>query len=113
MRDQIRQLVKKYYAETFAGKTVDPAKQGVKYAGRVFDENEIVNAVDSCLDFWLTEGRYCEEFAQKIADFLKVDNVLLTNSGSSANLLALSALTSHKLGDRALKPGDEVITVAA
>ncbi len=113
MRDQIRELVKKYYAENFAGKAVDPAKQGVKYAGRVFDEQEIVNAVDSCLDFWLTEGRYCEEFAQKIADFLGVDNVLLTNSGSSANLLAFSALTSRKLGKRALQPGDEVITVAA
>ena len=90
-----------------------PGKSKVNYAGRVFDEQEIVNAVDASLDFWLTEGRFSEEFAEKIADFLGVENVLLTNSGSSANLLAFSALTSEKLGDKRLKPGDEVISVAA
>ncbi len=88
-------------------------KSRVNYAGRVFDEREIVNAVEASLDFWLTEGRYSTEFAQKIAEFLNVEHVLLTNSGSSANLLAFSALTSEKLGDRRLKPGDEVISVAA
>lgn len=88
-------------------------KSRVNYAGRVFDEREIVNAVEASLDFWLTEGRYSEEFARKISEFLNVEHVLLTNSGSSANLLAFSALTSEKLGDRRLKPGDEVISVAA
>jgi CDP-4-dehydro-6-deoxyglucose reductase, E1 len=91
----------------------DSQKSRVFYAGRVFDENEIVKLVDSSLDFWLTEGRYSEEFSEKIADFLDVDNVFLTNSGSSSNLLAISALTSKKLGKRRLSPGDEVITAAA
>jgi CDP-4-dehydro-6-deoxyglucose reductase, E1 len=90
-----------------------PGKSRIKYAGRVFDEKEMINLVDSSLDFWLTEGRYSEEFSEKIADYLGVDNVLLTNSGSSANLLAVSALTSKKIGNRRLLPGDEVITVAA
>ncbi len=113
LRDQIRALVKQYYDENFGLGDNNPMKNGVKYAGRVFDEKEIINAVDASLDFWLTEGRFSEEFAQKISDFLGVANVILTNSGSSANLLAFSALTSRKLGDRALQPGDEVITVAA
>ena len=91
----------------------DPEKSRVFYAGRVFDENEMVKLVDSSLDFWLTEGRYSEEFSEKIADFLDAENVFLTNSGSSSNLLAISALTSKKLGDRRLVPGDEVITAAA
>jgi len=90
-----------------------PGKSKVNYAGRVFDEQEVVNAVDASLDFWLTEGRFSEAFSEKIADFLGIEHVLLTNSGSSANLLAFSALTSEKLGDRRLKPGDEVISVAA
>ncbi|MBT3921270.1 MAG: lipopolysaccharide biosynthesis protein RfbH, partial [Nitrospina sp.] len=91
----------------------DPEKSRVFYAGRVFDENEMVKLVDSSLDFWLTEGRYSEEFSEKIADFLDAENVFLTNSGSSSNLLAISALTSKKLGERRLIPGDEVITAAA
>ena len=90
-----------------------PGKSRVNYAGRVFDEKELMNAVDASLDFWLTEGRFSEQFAEKIADFLGVENVLLTNSGSSANLLAFAALTSEKLGEKRLKPGDEVISVAA
>jgi CDP-6-deoxy-D-xylo-4-hexulose-3-dehydrase len=85
----------------------------VRYAGRVFDERELVKLVDASLDFWLTEGRYAEEFSEKIAEFLGVENVILTNSGSSSNLLAIGALTSEKLGERRLKPGDEVISVAA
>lgn len=90
-----------------------PGKSRVNYAGRVFDEKEIMNAVDASLDFWLTEGRFSEKFSEKIAEFLGVEHILLTNSGSSANLLAFSALTSEKLGDKRLKPGDEVISVAA
>jgi len=85
----------------------------VRYAGRVFDENEMVNLVDSSLDFWLTAGRYAEEFESRFAEYFDVSNAILVNSGSSANLVALSALTSKKLVEKRLKPGDEVITVAA
>jgi len=112
-RTEILELVKQYYDEKFASREFIPGKSKVNYAGRVFDSRELMNAVDASLDFWLTEGRYSEQFAEKIADFLGTGNVLLTNSGSSANLLALAALTSDKLGNRKLKPGDEVITVAA
>ena len=113
LRSKILGLVKEYYVERFSRPSFDPEKDAIRYAGRVFDEAEMVALVDSSLDFWLTEGRFCEDFAGKIADFLGVGNVLLTNSGSSSNLLAVSALTSHKLKDRRLAPGDEVITVAA
>jgi CDP-6-deoxy-D-xylo-4-hexulose-3-dehydrase len=85
----------------------------IPYAGRVFDEKEICYLVDSALDFWLTTGRYAERFEKEFADFLGVQHCSLTNSGSSANLLAFMALTSPKLGDRRIRPGDEVITVAA
>ena len=113
LRTEIIEKTKEFYKARFENKTFETGVSKVNYAGRVFDEKEIVNAVDASLDFWLTEGRYSEEFAEKIADFLGVENVLLTNSGSSANLLAFSALTSEKLGDKRLKPGDEVISVAA
>ncbi len=97
-----------WHTERFSNTIFIPGKSRVNYAGRVFDEKELVNAVEASLDFWLTEGRFSEEFSDKIADFLDVENVLLTNSGSSANLLAFSALTSEKLGNKRLKPGDEV-----
>jgi len=113
LRKEIIEKTKEYYKARFGQIAFEPGKSKVNYAGRVFDEKEIVNAVDASLDFWLTEGRFSEEFAEKIANFLNVENVLLTNSGSSANLLAFSALTSEKLGDKRLKPGDEVISVAA
>lgn len=113
LRQEIISKTIEYYQAKFAEKEFIPGKTRVNYAGRVFDEKELVNAVDASLDFWLTEGRFSEEFAEKIADFLNVKHVLLTNSGSSANLLAFSALTSEKLGDRRLKAGDEVISVAA
>ena len=102
-----------YHNDRFTHTPFIPCKSRVNYAGRVFDEKEIINAVEASLDFWLTEGRYSEEFSEKIAEFLGVEHVLLTNSGSSANLLAFSALTSEKLGARRLKAGDEVISVAA
>lgn len=102
-----------WYSDKFAKKEFIQGKSRVNYAGRVFDEKEISQAVEASLDFWLTEGRFSEEFAGKIAGFLGMEHVLLTNSGSSANLLAFSALTSEKLGDKRLKPGDEVISVAA
>jgi CDP-4-dehydro-6-deoxyglucose reductase, E1 len=113
LRKEIHKKTIEYYEIIHATKDFIPGKSRVNYAGRVFNELELINAVDASLDFWLTEGRFSEEFADKISDFLDVENVLLTNSGSSANLLAFSALTSENLGDRRLKPGDEVIAVAA
>lgn len=91
----------------------DPGKTTVPYAGRVFTEDEVEAAVSATLDFWLTLGPEGEAFEQELGQFLGVKRSLLVNSGSSANLLAITALTSAKLGDRRLKPGDEVITVAA
>ena len=116
--DQLQRLIitghtQTYHQQKFSSTEFIPGKSRVNYAGRVFDEKEMVNAVEASLDFWLTEGRYSEQFAEKIAEFLGVEHVLLTNSGSSANLLAFSALTSEKLGDKRLKPGNEVISVAA
>lgn len=113
LRQEIISKTIEYHQAGFTKTDFIPGKSKVNYAGRVFNEKEIVNAVDASLDFWLTEGRFSEEFAEKIARFLGIGNVVLTNSGSSANLLALSALTSEKLGDKRLKPGDEVISVAA
>jgi CDP-6-deoxy-D-xylo-4-hexulose-3-dehydrase len=85
----------------------------ISYGGRVFDGKEMANLVDSSLDFWLTTGRYAERFEKEFAGYLSVQHCSLTNSGSSANLLAFMALTSPKLGERRIRPGDEVITVAA
>jgi len=113
IKEEIFKKVKEYYDYSHSTRKFIPGKTKVNYAGRIFDEHEIINIVDSALDFWLTEGKYCEEFAVKIAEFLEVENVILTNSGSSANLLAISALTSEKLKERRLVPGDEIITVAA
>ena len=116
--DQLQRLIfswhtQLYHQQRFSKKEFTPGKSRINYAGRVFDEKEMINAVNASLDFWLTEGRFSQDFSEKIAEFLGVDNVILTNSGSSANLLAFAALTSAKLGDKRLKPGDEVITVAA
>lgn len=113
IRQEIIQKTIEYYQAKFAKTVFQPGISKVNYAGRVFDHQELVNAVEASLDFWLTEGRFSEAFAEKIAEFLGVEHVLLTNSGSSANLLAFAALTSEKLGEKRLKPGDEVISVAA
>lgn len=113
IRKEIITKTIEYYNTKFVHQEFMPGVSRINYAGRVFDEKELCNAVEASLDFWLTEGRFSEEFSDKIAEFLEVDHVLLTNSGSSANLLAFSALTSEKLGDKRLKPGDEVISVAA
>jgi CDP-4-dehydro-6-deoxyglucose reductase, E1 len=113
IREDIIQKTIEYYHAKFAKQDFIPGKSKVNYAGRVFDHQELVNSVEASLDFWLTEGRFSENFAEKIAEFLGVEYVLLANSGSSANLLALTALTSEKLGEKRLKPGDEVISVAA
>ncbi len=113
LKIEIIEKTKEYFQAKFAIKEFVPGKTKVNYAGRVFDENELTNAVEASLDFWLTEGRFSEEFAEKISEFLGIEHVLLTNSGSSANLLAFSALTSEKLGEKRLKKGDEVISVGA
>lgn len=102
-----------YYQHAHGQKKVFTEGDRIPYAGRMFDEAEISNLIDSSLDFWLTTGRYAERFEQEFAGFLGVQYCSLANSGSSANLLAFMALTSSKLGDRRIKPGDEVITVAA
>ncbi len=113
IRKAIFQKVKALYELNFKSRSFIPGKTPVRYAGRVFDEKELINLVDASLDFWLTTGRYAEEFESKFAEYCGVSDAILVNSGSSANLVALSALTSPKLGTRRLQPGDEVITVAA
>jgi CDP-6-deoxy-D-xylo-4-hexulose-3-dehydrase len=113
LREQIASLVRQYYREQFAHRPFEPGTDLVHYAGRVFDDDELCRLVDASLDFFLTANRYAESFEASLADVLDVSDVLLVNSGSSANLVALTTLTSPKLGDRRLKPGDEVVTVAA
>jgi CDP-6-deoxy-D-xylo-4-hexulose-3-dehydrase len=112
-RAAILDLVGRYWRERHAGSPFDPDHDLVRYAGRVFGEAEMRSLVDSGLDFYLTASRFTEEFEAGFADYLGLSDALFVNSGSSANLVALTALTSPKLGDRRLKPGDEVITVAA
>lgn len=90
-----------------------PGKSKIPYAGRVYDEKEMIALMDSALDFWLTTGRFVDKFEKDFADFLDVKNCILANSGSSANLLAFMALTSPNLGDKRINRGDEIITVAA
>ena len=109
---QILQQVKDYYRKYHAEDHWQPGDR-IPYAGRVYDEQEMVNLVDSALDFWLTSGRYCDQFEREFAQYLGVRHCLLTNSGSSSNLIALMTLTSPLLKERQLKRGDEVITVAA
>ncbi len=112
-RQEILELVGRYWRERHARAPFDPERDPVRYAGRVFGEEELRSLVDSSLDFFLTASRFTEEFEAGIAEYLGVSDALFVNSGSSANLAALTALTSPKLGERRLKPGDEVITVAA
>ena len=112
IKQEIFKNVKKYYELQHLEKEFTAGKSRINYAGRVFDEKEIISLVDSALEFWLTTGRFAEEFEREFANFLGLKFCSLTNSGSSANLLALSSLTSSKLGDKKVKPGDEVITTA-
>jgi CDP-6-deoxy-D-xylo-4-hexulose-3-dehydrase len=113
LRQQIRALVREYAEAAFPKKEFEPGVSLVPVSGRVFDADEVEALVDSSLDFWLTTGRYADQFEQEFARWMGVRHALLVNSGSSANLVALSCLTSPTLGERQLKPGDEVITVAA
>ena len=109
---KILDSVKEYYKAFMQNK---PYKDGdrISYASRVFDEQEMINLVDSSLEFWLTSGRYTDKFEKQLGEYLKTPCVSLVNSGSSANLIAFMALTSPLLRDRAIMRGDEVITVAA
>lgn len=113
LRNEILQKVKEYYTLKHKKSGEFAIGDRINYAGRVYDADELVNLVDSALDFWLTASKYAREFENKLAKYLGVSNVLLVNSGSSANLLAFSTLTSPLLKDRAIKRGDEVITLAA
>ncbi len=113
LKEQILELTKQYYESTRENQDEFEEGDRVNYAGRIFDEHELVNLVDASLEFWLTSGRFTEQFEKKMADYLGVKYCSLVNSGSSANLLAFMALTSYKLGDRRIRRGDEVITVAA
>ncbi|WP_110955284.1 lipopolysaccharide biosynthesis protein RfbH [Anaerosinus massiliensis] len=113
LRQQAIDAAIKYYEYKHKTKKTFEEGDHISYGGRFFDEKEISNLVDSALDFWLTTGRYATKFEQEFATFLGVRHCSLTNSGSSANLLAFMALTSYKLGERRVKKRDEVITVAA
>jgi CDP-4-dehydro-6-deoxyglucose reductase, E1 len=114
LRSQILELVRQYHqAEVASRPAFQPGDAAVRYAGRTYDADEMVNLVDASLDFWLTAGRYAERFEASLASYLGVERALLVNSGSSANLVAFSTLTSPKLKDRRVRPGDEVVTVAA
>lgn len=112
-RNTIKDLVAQYYHD-FKNISSSPFTPGnrIAYASRVFDEKEMQAATDAVLDFWLTTGHFAEQFEKEFAEWLDVKYVHLVNSGSSANLLAFMALTAPELGERQVKPGDEVITVA-
>ena len=111
-REQIKALVSKYYHDFKEKKTRFKPGDRINYASRVFDEKEMCSLTDAMLDFWLTTGRFSEEFEKSFANWIGVKYAHLVNSGSSANLIAFMALTAPELGDRQIKRGDEVITVA-
>jgi CDP-6-deoxy-D-xylo-4-hexulose-3-dehydrase len=113
VRQEIMELTSQYVENSHAKKSFIPGKTIVPVSGKVFGKKEVQMLVSSSLDFWLTTGRYNQEFEKQLGNFLGIKFAMTTNSGSSANLLALSSLTSEQLGERSLKPGDEVITVAA
>lgn len=113
MKAKIVELVAQYYDVAFEQAPFVPGQTPIPVSGRVFDAQDIQLAVEASLDFWLTSGRFTKQFEQEFARFLGMRHAILVNSGSSANLLALSCLTSPELQERRLRPGDEVITVAA
>jgi len=113
LRQAVFDAVENHYHEYHGTKPEWQEGDKISYGGRTFDQDEIITLVDSALDFWLTTGEYAEKFEKEFAEFLGVKYCSLTNSGSSANLLAFMTLTSPKLGEKRIKRGDEVITVAA
>lgn len=113
LRAQILELAAEFQREQFPDKPFVAGESAVPVSGKVLDADDMRNLVDASLDFWLTTGRFAHDFERQFARYFGVRSAALVNSGSSANLVAVSCLTSPKLGDRQLKPGDEVITVAA
>jgi CDP-6-deoxy-D-xylo-4-hexulose-3-dehydrase len=113
VREKILALAEEYFQAAFPERAFVPGETPVPVSGKVIDGGDLAAVIDSALDCWFTTGRFAEDFERKLARFVGVRSASLVNSGSSANLLAVSALTSPKLGDRRLQPGDEVITVAA
>jgi len=111
-REPILDLVRSYAEKSLARAEFVPGESAAPVSGKVLDAEDIATMVDACLDGWLTAGRYTAAFQRQLADYVGVRSATFVNSGSSANLLALSALTSPKLGERALRAGDEVLTVA-
>lgn len=113
LREQILELTGQFYGSRWPGRSFVAGRDYVPVSGKVFDGDELINLVDASLDFHLTAGRYTAEFERRFSQIMGKKHTLLVNSGSSANLLAVAALTSPQLGERRLRPGDEVITVAA
>ena len=111
-REKIKALVAEYYHDFKENKKPFKAGDRISYASRVFDEKEMCSLVDSCLDFWLTTGRFADQFEHEFAKWIGVKYANLVNSGSSANLVAFMTLTAAELGERQILPGDEIITVA-
>jgi CDP-6-deoxy-D-xylo-4-hexulose-3-dehydrase len=112
LRAYILEQVRQFYAEELGSRPFVPGETPVQVAGRVFDDEDLAYLVDAALDFWLTSGRFALEFEASLARMVGVRHAMLVNSGSSANLLALAALTSPSLGEQRLQPGDEIITTA-
>lgn len=112
-RQNILNLSREYFNENIGVKSITPGIDYIAPSGKVVDENDLASLIDASLDMWLTAGRYSDQFECKFADLIGAKYCSLVNSGSSANLVAFTALTSYKLGERRLKEGDEVITVAA
>ncbi len=113
LKDQIFSLIKEYHNEVFKEKPFVPGETAIPVSGKLIDHHEIINITESALDAWFTTGRFNTLFEKKLAKFINTKQLITVNSGSSANLVAFSTLTALELGDRAIKPGDEVITVAA
>lgn len=113
IKTKIHELVKEYHDEAFKSKAFVPGESNVPVSGKVFDHTELQYITDSALDAWFTTGRFNAEFEKKLAKYINVKSCITVNSGSSANLVAFSTLTAKELGEDAIKPGDEVITVAA
>lgn len=113
IRTKIHELVKEYHDEAFKAKAFVPGESNVPVSGKVFDHKELQMITDSALDAWFTTGRFNTEFEKRLAKYMNVKSCITVNSGSSANLVAFSTLTAKELGEDAIKPGDEVITVAA
>ena len=112
IREQIHALTERYYTLAHAAKPFTPGESRIPVSGRVYDASDMNSLIDSALEFWLTTGRFNDEFQTKLAKRIQIKYALTVNSGSSANLIAFAALTSHMVRERQLKPGDEVITAA-